>query len=169
MTAVTGACMVLRRACFDEVGGFDEIDLPVAYNDIDLCLKLRQKGYRIVYDADAELLHHESMSRGYDHQTEERRQRQQKEMALMLQRWGDALDRDPYYNRTSRRSIRSPSPFRRGRPSRGETTVEARRCPSAERCCELSVCRCSLEDEYCPDVLTVYSRGSQPSIRHIPI
>ncbi|MFO1153185.1 MAG: glycosyltransferase [Rhodospirillales bacterium] len=98
MTAVTGACMVLRRACFDEVGGFDEIDLPVAYNDIDLCLKLRQKGYRIVYDADAELLHHESMSRGYDHQTEERRQRQQKEMALMLQRWGDALDRDPYYN-----------------------------------------------------------------------
>ncbi|MFO1127572.1 MAG: glycosyltransferase family 2 protein [Rhodospirillales bacterium] len=98
LTAVTGACMVMRRSCFEEVGGLDEVHLPVAYNDIDLCFKLRAAGYRIVYDADAELLHHESMSRGYDHETEEKRQRQQRELALMRERWGDALDRDPYYN-----------------------------------------------------------------------
>lgn len=98
LSAVTGACMVMRRSCFEEVGGLDEVDLPVAYNDIDLCLKLRAKGYRIIYDADAELLHHESMSRGYDHESEEKRQRQQRDLAVMRRRWGDVLDRDPYYN-----------------------------------------------------------------------
>ena len=98
VSAVTGACMVMRRSCFEEVGGFDEANLPVAYNDIDLCLRLCEKGYRIIYDADAELLHHESMSRGYDHANDERRQRQQREAAWMRERWGERLDRDPYYN-----------------------------------------------------------------------
>ncbi len=98
VSAVTGACMVMRRSCFEEAGGLDEVDLPVAYNDIDLCLKLRARGYKIIYDAEAELLHHELMSRGYDHATEEKRQRQQREMALMRERWGEVLDRDPYYN-----------------------------------------------------------------------
>ena len=98
VSAVTGACMVMRRSCFDEIGGLDEVNLPVAYNDIDLCLRLRQRGYRIIYDAHAELLHHELVSRGYDHETDERRQRQQQEAAWMRERWGEVLDHDPYYN-----------------------------------------------------------------------
>jgi GT2 family glycosyltransferase len=87
--AVTAACMMLRRSVFDEVGGFDEA-LTVAFNDVDLCLKIRRKGYRVVYTPHAELYHYESASRGP--------QRRPKENLLVRERWSGELDGDPYYN-----------------------------------------------------------------------
>jgi GT2 family glycosyltransferase len=67
-TAVTGACMMVRRRLFEELGGFDE-SLPVAFNDIDFCLRLLERGYRIVYTPYAELTHHESLTRGMGHES----------------------------------------------------------------------------------------------------
>jgi GT2 family glycosyltransferase len=89
-TAVTAACLMTRREVFDEVGGLDE-NLPVDFNDVDFCLRLRKAGYRIVFTPYAELIHHESASLG-------RRTQSADELALMQQRWGDALEHDPYYN-----------------------------------------------------------------------
>ncbi|TCJ20693.1 glycosyltransferase [Rubrobacter taiwanensis] len=88
-SAVTAACMMLRRAVFEEVGGFEE-SLRTSFNDVDLCLKIRERGYRIVYTPYAELYHYESASRGYVNSSEG---------ALYIrERWGAALDEDPYYN-----------------------------------------------------------------------
>ena len=89
-SVVTGACMMVRRDVFESVGGFDEL-LPVAFNDVDFCLKLRELGLLIVYTPLAELVHHESRSRGHtDDVFEEQRIRA---------RWGHALRAgDPYMN-----------------------------------------------------------------------
>jgi len=88
--AVTGACLMARRAAYDSVGGFNE-RLLVDFNDVDFCLKLRQRGLRIVYTPYARLYHHESASFGL--------RRQRREDILEMQRiWGDALMHDPYYN-----------------------------------------------------------------------
>jgi GT2 family glycosyltransferase len=97
LSAVTAACMVLRRAVFDEVDGMDEDHLPVAYNDIDLCLRIREKGYRIVWTPYAELYHHESASRGKD-DTPDKRARFQRESDWMRARWGAWMANDPAYN-----------------------------------------------------------------------
>ncbi len=88
-SAVTAACMMMRREVFDLVGGFDE-NLSVSFNDVDLCLRVREKGFRIVYTPYAELYHHESASRGYAVDP--------KDIEFMLVRWGDTLRNDPYYN-----------------------------------------------------------------------
>ncbi len=96
LSAVTGACLVVRKQLYFEVGGLDEA-LSVAFNDVDLCLKLRDAGYRNVWTPYAELCHHESASRGYEH-TRERRARFAKEVAYMKQKWGDALISDPFYS-----------------------------------------------------------------------
>jgi GT2 family glycosyltransferase len=97
LSAVTAACMMLRKDVFEEVGGFDE-NLAVAYNDVDLCLKIREKGYLIVYTPYAELYHHESKSRGYDN-TSEKRERFLKEIEYIRKKWGQVIDKgDPYYN-----------------------------------------------------------------------
>ena len=88
-SAVTAACMLVRRSTFEEVGGFDEA-LRVAYNDVDLCLRLRERGYLVVYTPHASLYHHESASRGHGSSTGE--------ALLMRRRWGETLDNDPYYN-----------------------------------------------------------------------
>lgn len=96
LSAVTGACLVVRRTVFDEVGGLDE-RLPVAFNDIDFCLRVRERGYRNVWTPFAELYHHESASRGLD-DTLEKLERSRAEVALMQQRWGAALRDDPAYN-----------------------------------------------------------------------
>lgn len=88
-SAVTAACMMVRRSVFEEVGGFDEI-LRVAYNDVDLCLRMRERGYLMVYTPYAELYHHESASRGLGGTTQE--------AVYMRKRWRETLDRDPYYN-----------------------------------------------------------------------
>ena len=96
LSAVTGACLALRRSVFEEVGGLDEA-LAVAFNDVDLCLRVRDHGYRVVWTPDAVLLHRESATRGQDSEPENRA-RAEAEWALMRRRWGRALDDDPYHN-----------------------------------------------------------------------
>lgn len=96
LTAVTGACLAVRRRVFDEVGGMDE-GLAVAFNDIDLCLRIDALGYRNVWTPFAELYHHESASRGQDN-TPEKRARFIAESETMLNRWGELLGSDPAYN-----------------------------------------------------------------------
>ncbi len=97
MSAVTAACLVVRRAVFEEVGGFDEAHLAIAYNDVDLCLRLRERGYRTLWTPYAELYHVESASRGYE-DTPAKRERFEREVAYMRRRWGDTLAFDPAYN-----------------------------------------------------------------------
>jgi GT2 family glycosyltransferase len=97
MSSVTGACLMIRKSTFDEVGGFDE-RFALAYNDVDLCLKVREKGYLIVWTPFAELSHYESKSRGYE-VTPARRARFNAEMALFREKWKYVLaGGDPYYN-----------------------------------------------------------------------
>lgn len=97
LSAVTAACMVLRRERYLEVGGLDADRLAVAFNDVDLCLKLRAAGHRIIWTPFATLLHHESASRGSDI-APEKAERFQREVAVMRERWGDVLAHDPFYN-----------------------------------------------------------------------
>jgi GT2 family glycosyltransferase len=89
-SAVTAACLMSRRAVFEEVGGFDE-DFPIDFNDVDFCLRLRAAGYRIVFTPYAELIHHESASFGP-------RVQSSLELSRMRERWGAVVERDPYYN-----------------------------------------------------------------------
>ena len=96
-SAVTAACLVIRRKVFDAVGGFNERDLPVAFNDIDFCLRVRAAGYRNLWTPFAEFYHRESASRGFE-DTAEKIARFQTETAFMRARWGPLLDRDPAYN-----------------------------------------------------------------------
>jgi GT2 family glycosyltransferase len=96
-SAVTGACMVLRKEVFDEVGGFNELDLPVAYNDVDLCLRIRKKGYRILWTPYAELYHLESASRGPD-DSPENELRYNTERDYVFRTWGREIIHDAHYN-----------------------------------------------------------------------
>lgn len=89
-SSVTGACLLTRRDVFEEVGGFDEERLPVTFNDVDLCLKMRRAGYLVVYTPFAKLYHHESATR--------RRSVEALETDVMRERWPDLLKCDPYYN-----------------------------------------------------------------------
>lgn len=95
-SAVTAACLVIRRTVFEEVGGLDET-FAVAFNDVDFCLRLRKAGYRNVWTPYAELKHHESASRGYE-DTPQKRARYEREKCLIMQRWEDRLRLDPAYN-----------------------------------------------------------------------
>ncbi len=97
VSAVTGACLAMRRDVFTHVGGFDAAQLAVAFNDIDLCLKVTGAGYRIVWTPNAVLVHHESKSRGSE-DTPEKRARFERETATMIARWGQRLGQDPHYN-----------------------------------------------------------------------
>lgn len=97
VAAVTGACLVVRRELYRSAGGLDAEHLSVAFNDIDFCLRLRERGYRTVWTPFAELVHHESRSRRSDRRGEAR-QRLERESAWMRQRWGSLLERDPCYN-----------------------------------------------------------------------
>jgi GT2 family glycosyltransferase len=97
VTAVTGACLMVRRQAFLDVGGLDQIALAVAYNDVDLCLKLIESGYRNLWTPYATLYHHESASRGTD-LTGRQAVRFKQELTHMRHRWADRLDRDPYWN-----------------------------------------------------------------------
>jgi GT2 family glycosyltransferase len=87
----------MRKRVFEEAGGFDAENLAVAYNDVDLCLRLRERGYRILFTPHAELLHKESASRG-DDLSSGKRERFLAEAAYMRRRWGALLRNDPYYN-----------------------------------------------------------------------
>ncbi len=88
--AVTGACMLTRRDCFEAVGGFTT-SLPLNYNDVDYCLKLRHRGLRVVYSPGARLYHFELSSRVSG-------QVASQELELLVERWGTVLEDDPFYN-----------------------------------------------------------------------
>ncbi|WP_244917666.1 glycosyltransferase family 2 protein [Pseudacidovorax intermedius] len=96
-SAVTAACLVVRKSLYEQVGGLDEVNLTVAFNDVDFCLRLREAGYRNVWTPYAELLHHESATRGED-VAPEKRERFERELAFMQQRWGALIDHDPAYS-----------------------------------------------------------------------
>jgi GT2 family glycosyltransferase len=97
VSCVTGACLLVRKSAFLDVGGLDEESLKIAFNDVDLCLKLRRAGYRIIWTPYAELYHHESASRGYDFDPV-RVERISRESRTMTERWDDELAVDPFYN-----------------------------------------------------------------------
>jgi glycosyltransferase involved in cell wall biosynthesis len=88
--AVTAACMLSRKSVFEEVGGFNARDLKVAWNDVDYCLRLRDRGYRVVMNPYAELYHLESQSRGDD--------KNENEIAFMKTHWGAYIAHDPFFN-----------------------------------------------------------------------
>jgi len=97
LSAVTAACMLCRMDAFRAVGGFDEARLTVAFNDVDLCLKIGRTGYRIVFTPAVVAEHHESISRGND-LAAHNLPRFYSENQLMADRWADLLRSDPYYN-----------------------------------------------------------------------
>lgn len=97
VSAVTGACLMVRAALFAEAGGLDEKNLAVAYNDVDFCLRMVELGYRNVWTPFAVLYHHESVSRGYE-DTPEKVARFRGEHEFMRRRWEEQLARDPAYN-----------------------------------------------------------------------
>ena len=97
VSAVTAACLLVRKALFEEVGGLDEVNLPVSFNDVDLCLRIGRKGYRNIWTPYAELFHHESASRGSDARPEHAA-RVAREVAYMFSTWSDLLPNDPFYN-----------------------------------------------------------------------
>lgn len=97
LSAVTAACMMVRTSCFIEVGGFDE-GYALAFNDVDLCLKIRERGYFIVWTPYSKLTHYESKTRGYE-DTPQKQARFKKEIDRFKDKWGQTLESgDPYYN-----------------------------------------------------------------------
>ncbi len=96
-SAVTAACLLLRKLDFDEVGGLDERTFPVAFNDVDLCLRIQQLGRHLIWTPFAQLIHAESASRGKD-QTPEKRARALREQQGFVERWSQAGQNDPHYH-----------------------------------------------------------------------
>ena len=97
LSAVTAACMMMKKTVFNLVGGFYE-GMAVAFNDVDLCMKITRAGYRIVYNPAVELYHYESKSRGNE-DTKAKVARFEQEVALFRERWPEILENgDPYYN-----------------------------------------------------------------------
>ncbi len=96
-SCVTAACLVMRKAVYEEVGGLDETNLKVSFNDVDLCLRIRNKRYLVVWTPNAELYHMESASRGRDTHPEQA-ERARNEVRYLKTRWGESLLCDPYYN-----------------------------------------------------------------------
>ena len=97
LSAVTGACQLMRRSLFERLGGLDERHLAVAYNDIDFCLRVREAGLRVIYTPHARLLHHHSASRGSDIRIE-RLASFTWEREYMRTRWARVLFDDPFFN-----------------------------------------------------------------------
>jgi GT2 family glycosyltransferase len=122
LSAVTAACLLMRREVWEEVGGLDE-EFPIAYNDVDLCLKVREAGYRVVWTPDVLVYHLESQSRGKD-VTPEKRARLEADKARLVERWGEQLSRDAFHspNLSSRHSdARLAFPSRATPPWRDST------------------------------------------------
>ncbi|MDE7324406.1 MAG: glycosyltransferase family 2 protein [Lachnospiraceae bacterium] len=98
VSAVTGACLMVKKSIYEELGGLDE-SFGVALNDVDFCLRVREKGYLNVFTPFAELYHFESASRGIDAVDEKKAKRYEEECALFRGRWKEVLAKgDPYYN-----------------------------------------------------------------------
>lgn len=96
-SAVTAACLLIRKDRYQAVGGLNEVDLKVAFNDVDFCLRLREAGLRNVWTPHAELFHHESATRGQD-LSPEKRARFVSEVEYMMRTWGPLLVSDPAYS-----------------------------------------------------------------------
>ena len=97
VSAVTGACLFCRRNLYEEVGFMDNKKFKVAFNDVDFCLKLLEKGYRNIYNPYIELIHYESKTRGYE-DSPGKIKRFEKETENFRKRWSKLLQNDPYYN-----------------------------------------------------------------------
>jgi O-antigen biosynthesis protein len=97
VSCVTAACMLVWKRVYDAVGGLDEVNLQVALNDVDLCIKIREAGYRLIWTPYAELYHRESASRGSDLRGANYA-RLNRERAHLSRRWGALLRNDPFYN-----------------------------------------------------------------------
>ncbi len=97
LSSVTAACLILRKSVYDQVGGLEEDGLKVAFNDVDFCLKVREAGYRNLWTPYAELYHYESKSRGYE-DTPEKIARFNTEIDFIKNKWGELLQRDPFYS-----------------------------------------------------------------------
>jgi GT2 family glycosyltransferase len=90
VSAVTFACALIDREVFETIGGLDEVNFPVAFNDTDFCLRARHAGYEVIYTPHACLHHHESVTKvviAHPH-----------EIGFLRERWGSVIDHDPYYN-----------------------------------------------------------------------
>ena len=98
VSAVTGACLAVEKSKFQSIGGFDQHNLKIAFNDVDLCLRLMEEGLNNLFTPEVILYHHESKSRGKE-DTPEKIKRFTKEINFMLNKWGELLQFDPAYNR----------------------------------------------------------------------
>lgn len=96
-SAITGACLLVSRDKYLQVGGLNETELKIACNDVDFCLKLKSAGYRNIWTPHASLFHHESATRGHDN-TPEKKQRFEQEVAYMWMHWPALMQKDPAYN-----------------------------------------------------------------------
>ncbi|MFP0006332.1 glycosyltransferase family 2 protein [Escherichia sp. AP1800] len=97
LSAVTAACLLIRKNIYEEVAGLDEENLHVAFNDVDFCLKVREAGYRNLWTPYAELYHYESISRGAE-DSPEKIARFAREVNFMKSKWGKHLELDPFYS-----------------------------------------------------------------------
>lgn len=97
VSAVTAACMMIRKKLYHQVGGMDADHLAVAFNDVDFCLRIHQKGYSNLFLPTVEMVHYESFTRGKEI-TPAQQQRVQREIETMQKRWGARLLQDPFYN-----------------------------------------------------------------------
>jgi glycosyltransferase involved in cell wall biosynthesis len=97
LSAVTAACLLVKRSVFEQVNGLNEQNLAVAFNDVDFCLKVKKVGYRNLWTPYSELYHHESISRG-DEDNPEKKARFDAEVDYMEKRWGNNLKQDPFYS-----------------------------------------------------------------------
>ncbi|MEI7824503.1 MAG: glycosyltransferase [Chlorobiaceae bacterium] len=96
-SAITGACLLVSRNNYTRVNGLNERELAIGFNDIDLCLKLKENGLRNIWTPYAEMFHHESVSRGRNN-TPQKRERAKNELHYMQKRWSDVIRHDPSYN-----------------------------------------------------------------------
>ena len=97
VSGVTAACLMMSKRVYKEVNGFNE-QFQIAFNDVDLCMRIRKAGYLIVFNPFAELYHYESKTRGYD-DTQDKKTRFDNEVSLFKSLWKDELKQgDPYYN-----------------------------------------------------------------------
>ena len=117
VSAVTAACLLIRREIYEALGGLDDQNLPVAFNDVDLCLRAGDAGWHVLWTPHAMLIHHESKSRGLD-VAPEKRARFEREIAYMHRRWGARLRNDPFYHSGFSMTVAdyslssTPSPYR---------------------------------------------------------
>ena len=96
-TAITAACLVVRKELYQRVNGLNEVNLTVAFNDVDFCLRVRELGYRNIWTPYAELYHHESATRGYE-DNPVKKARFEAENKYMFEKWGDIIKHDPAYS-----------------------------------------------------------------------